>query len=281
VVLGPSFLLFLLSFSPPSTPLQFLSLFSFPSIPAISFICQLSSSSFQHLYFITILTASLAIDTRKQSSAMKLTPIRMRGKRKSNRSTTSSGSGYGNGSSSSYANSDSDTAAATAALTLSGSSSPLKRSRASSPASQKKSTLSSSSTSVSASATAPAPARRARTKRPVPFDKRFPLEVIERIFFYSMNFNLPRASPRFGWMLSSRHTLRDLIFAAFGPQWNLTLTQKRYKRPLRRNKTGARQAHARVNDNALQVRALYFPLLNFVLVFVTAHPITNSDRCAE
>lgn len=219
------------------TPLQFLSHFS-------------TISPF-HLYLIAIfIFTSPAMDNQKQPSAMKLTPIRMRGKRKSNRTAT----GSGIGSSSSYPNSDSDTAAATAALTLSSPSSPLKRSRASSSTSQKKSALSSSSLSASA------PARRARTKKPVPFDQRFPLEVIERIFFYSKNFNLPRASPRFGWMLSSRHTLRDLVFAAFGPQWDLTLTQKRYKRPRRNDKTGARKAQARLNDVALQVRAPYIRL---------------------
>ncbi|KIH91530.1 hypothetical protein SPBR_01494 [Sporothrix brasiliensis 5110] len=190
------------------------------------------------------------MDTHKktQSSALKLTPIRMRGKRKSNRSNASNGSA----SSSGHPNSDSETAAATAGLTLSSSpSSPLKRSRASSPASQKTSGRASSLSTSNA-------ARRARTKRSVPMDQRFPLEVVERIFFYSMNFNLPRASPRLGWMLSSRYTLRDLMLAAFEPQWNLTLTPKRYKRPLKKH-NAARRAEARLIDPALMTAVLNSP----------------------
>lgn len=64
------------------------------------------------------------------------------------------------------------------------------------------------------------PSRRARAPRPPPFDRRFPLEIIERIFLLSQNLNLPRASPRLGWMLSSRRTLVETALAAFGPAWD-------------------------------------------------------------
>ncbi|CAK7271737.1 hypothetical protein SEPCBS119000_004760 [Sporothrix epigloea] len=65
----------------------------------------------------------------------------------------------------------------------------------------------------------PAP-RRMRTQKYTPFDQYFPHEIIERIFFYSENLNLALASPRLSLMLSSRHTLRDLVLQAFAPCWD-------------------------------------------------------------
>ncbi|CAK7562855.1 MAG: hypothetical protein SEPTF4163_000711 [Sporothrix epigloea] len=61
--------------------------------------------------------------------------------------------------------------------------------------------------------------RHARMHRPPPLDQRFPPEIIERIFFYSNNMNLALASPRLGVMLSSRHTLRSLVIQSFAPYW--------------------------------------------------------------
>ncbi|KAL1894590.1 hypothetical protein Sste5346_005825 [Sporothrix stenoceras] len=177
----------------------------------------------------------------------------MRGKRKSNRSNAGSGSGSGSGNASPSGHPNRNSEPAThASRAVSWTASPLKRSRASSP-----------------EASDSGPARRARTKKPVPFDQRFPFEVIERIFFFSMNFNLPRASPRFGWMLSSRHTLRDLIFAAFGPQWELTLTEKRYKRPTTKKKAKLIRAHASVNDFDLQTAVLDTPWMKMDLMVET------------
>ncbi|CAK7198945.1 hypothetical protein SEUCBS139899_001613 [Sporothrix eucalyptigena] len=147
------------------------------------------------------------------SLGKKLTPIHMRGKRKSNRSPASFSSSQAN-------NIDSDTAAAAEDLSLDLPSSPRKRSREPDPGRG----------SSSATVGSKAPARRPRTQKNASFDQRFPLEVIERIFFYSKNYNLPVANARLGWMLSSRHTLRDLVLDALGPYWNLTLV-KGYKEP--------------------------------------------------
>lgn len=199
------------------------------------------------------------MDAPKKHPGTKLTPIRMRGKRKSNRPSN-------NASSSGHPNSGSETVHSKARLAISGALSPRKRPRASSPeASQKE------------SSDGPAPARRARTKKMVPFDQRFPFEVIERIFFFSMNFNLPRASPRFGWMLSSRHTLRDLIFAAFGPQWELSLTKERYQRPVKKSSPRAVKAHARVNDPDLQVSSILHHVL-FILMAANSYPLPIGRR---
>ncbi|KAI1111853.1 hypothetical protein F5Y14DRAFT_288181 [Nemania sp. NC0429] len=52
-------------------------------------------------------------------------------------------------------------------------------------------------------------------------EKSMPLEVLERIFWFSENVNLPRASPRLGRLLSGASTLRETFLAAFGPTWDV------------------------------------------------------------
>ncbi|KAI1813162.1 hypothetical protein GGS20DRAFT_554686 [Poronia punctata] len=47
-----------------------------------------------------------------------------------------------------------------------------------------------------------------------------PLEILELIFWYSENVNLPRASHRLGWLLSGRSTLRKTFISAFAPTWD-------------------------------------------------------------
>ncbi|KAK1758447.1 hypothetical protein QBC47DRAFT_142073 [Echria macrotheca] len=53
--------------------------------------------------------------------------------------------------------------------------------------------------------------------------ERLPLEILERIFFFSENLNLPRCSLRLGLALSTSGTLRELIITAFAPTWDLWL----------------------------------------------------------
>lgn len=48
-----------------------------------------------------------------------------------------------------------------------------------------------------------------------------PLEVLERIFWFSENVNFPRASHLIGRLLSGVPTLHKTIIAAFGPTWDL------------------------------------------------------------
>ncbi|KAI0019909.1 hypothetical protein F4780DRAFT_401218 [Xylariomycetidae sp. FL0641] len=52
-------------------------------------------------------------------------------------------------------------------------------------------------------------------------EKEIPLEVLERIFWFSENVNLPRASLRFGRLLSGVSTLRETFIQAFGPTWEV------------------------------------------------------------
>ncbi|CAK7216941.1 hypothetical protein SBRCBS47491_002994 [Sporothrix bragantina] len=163
--------------------------------------------------------------SHSSAPARKLTPIHMRGKRKTNRSPVA-------GSSSSQSNNtDTETAAATSKLSLgSRSSSRNKRSREPSPA------------SASAPGGSRSASRRMRAHRNTPVDH-FPMEIIERIFFFSKNYNLPVASPRLGLMLSNRHTLRDVVMEAFAPYWNLSQI-KDYREPNPKSKKGIAKRRA-------------------------------------
>ncbi|KAI1504995.1 hypothetical protein F5X99DRAFT_405630 [Biscogniauxia marginata] len=62
-------------------------------------------------------------------------------------------------------------------------------------------------------------------------EKEVPLEVLERIFWLSENVNLPRASPRFGRLLSSPSTLLETFINAFGPTWDVWFGCVRDARP--------------------------------------------------
>ncbi|CAJ2504230.1 Uu.00g116240.m01.CDS01 [Anthostomella pinea] len=63
--------------------------------------------------------------------------------------------------------------------------------------------------------------RKPRAMRASYFEREVPLEVLERIFWFSENVNLPRCSPRFGRLLSGPSTLRETFIAAFGPTWDV------------------------------------------------------------
>lgn len=65
--------------------------------------------------------------------------------------------------------------------------------------------------------------KQARVRRPRAsnIERSMPLEVLERIFWFSENVNLPRASPRLGRLLSGASTLRETFLAAFGPTWDV------------------------------------------------------------
>ncbi|KAL7621094.1 hypothetical protein AAE478_008407 [Parahypoxylon ruwenzoriense] len=52
-------------------------------------------------------------------------------------------------------------------------------------------------------------------------EKTIPLEIFERIFWYSENANLPLASPLIGRLLSGLPTLRETFICAFAPTWDL------------------------------------------------------------
>lgn len=51
--------------------------------------------------------------------------------------------------------------------------------------------------------------------------ERLPLEVLEQIFLFSKNTNLPKSSPYIGRTLSERLTLLRLVVEAFGPTWDV------------------------------------------------------------
>ncbi|KAJ8132500.1 hypothetical protein O1611_g1126 [Lasiodiplodia mahajangana] len=65
--------------------------------------------------------------------------------------------------------------------------------------------------------------KRPRVRRPKAsnLEKSMPLEVLERIFWFSENVNFPRASPRLGRILSGPSTLRETFLVAFGPTWEV------------------------------------------------------------
>ena len=149
---------------------------------------------------------------------MKLTPIRVRGKRKRPaRASSAATPAPPLTSQSSTTSTTSIAAASPSALTY-----VKKRSRSSSPplpAKMPRITTDAASTSA-LSAVPPRVSRRPKN-RPVPFDRRFPFEIIERIFLLSKNLNLPKSSPRLGWLLSGRRTLIEMVIIAFGPTWDL------------------------------------------------------------
>ncbi|KAI0013772.1 hypothetical protein F4779DRAFT_638926 [Xylariaceae sp. FL0662B] len=57
----------------------------------------------------------------------------------------------------------------------------------------------------------------------VPSMEMLPLEILERIFWFSEDVNLPRSSLRLGHLLSGRSTLRETFISAFGPTWEVWL----------------------------------------------------------
>ncbi|KAI0397719.1 hypothetical protein F5Y17DRAFT_414406 [Xylariaceae sp. FL0594] len=70
---------------------------------------------------------------------------------------------------------------------------------------------------------------RARSANASVIEKSMPLEILERIFWYSENVNFPRASLRLGWLLSSPSTLRRTFLTAFAPFWHLGVPKRRLK----------------------------------------------------
>ncbi|KAI0848471.1 hypothetical protein F5Y00DRAFT_238409 [Daldinia vernicosa] len=61
--------------------------------------------------------------------------------------------------------------------------------------------------------------RRSRESKASYLEK-IPLEILERILWYSENVNLPRSSPLIGRLLSGRSTLRETFIVAFQPTWD-------------------------------------------------------------
>ena len=49
---------------------------------------------------------------------------------------------------------------------------------------------------------------------------RLPTELLEKIFLYSLNMELPRSSPVLGGKLSSAAVYKELIAEAFVPTWS-------------------------------------------------------------
>jgi len=59
-------------------------------------------------------------------------------------------------------------------------------------------------------------------KRMMTTFERLPTELLEKIFFYSLNFNLPRSSPIIGVRLSNQHIYLTTAMAVFDPTWRHT-----------------------------------------------------------
>lgn len=52
--------------------------------------------------------------------------------------------------------------------------------------------------------------------------ERLPTELLERIFLFSLNFNLPRSSPVISVKLSNQHLYITTALAVFDPTWRYT-----------------------------------------------------------
>jgi hypothetical protein len=50
--------------------------------------------------------------------------------------------------------------------------------------------------------------------------EKLPTELLERVFFYCLNIDLPRSSPVIGGKLSSETVYMRTIIAAFGVTWS-------------------------------------------------------------
>jgi hypothetical protein len=87
--------------------------------------------------------------------------------------------------------------------------------------------------------------------------ERLPTELIERIFFFCMNLDLPRSSPVIGGKLSSEVIYLRSVISAFGPTWNDTFGFHKYidRSPLSRpvGPPGRVKERAAPGDAKLQV----------------------------
>lgn len=50
--------------------------------------------------------------------------------------------------------------------------------------------------------------------------ERLPTEILEKVFLFALNFDMPRASPVLAGKLGSRYIHIETIVAAFGPTWD-------------------------------------------------------------
>ena len=55
--------------------------------------------------------------------------------------------------------------------------------------------------------------------------ERLPVELLEKIFLFCMNLDLPRSSPVVGGKLSSEIIYSQTLINAFGPTWNANLVR--------------------------------------------------------
>ena len=58
-----------------------------------------------------------------------------------------------------------------------------------------------------------------KSKRKMSDLEKLPVELLERIFLFCVNFDLPRATPVIAAKLSSEIVYSKTILAAFGPAW--------------------------------------------------------------
>jgi hypothetical protein len=58
--------------------------------------------------------------------------------------------------------------------------------------------------------------------------EKLPTELLEKVFLYCMNFDLPRSSPILGGKLSSETMYTQTIIHAFGPHWEACVRKEQY-----------------------------------------------------
>ena len=85
--------------------------------------------------------------------------------------------------------------------------------------------------------------------------EKIPLEILERILWYSENVNLPRSSPLVGRLLSGHSTLRETFIVAFQPTWDAWFGSVGHRDDLTRPTEG--NPEFQVSSNLLQSSSSY------------------------
>ncbi|KAH9884866.1 hypothetical protein F4778DRAFT_522866 [Xylariomycetidae sp. FL2044] len=108
--------------------------------------------------------------------------------------------------------------------------------------------------------------KRPRAPKASYMEKELPLEVLERIFWFSENVNFPRSSHRIGRLLSGGPTLRETFIHAFAPTWDVwygCIRTGRTGGPIVQSYFGWDQDSARFGGNPdFQSDLLEFPWTN-------------------
>ncbi|KAK3694019.1 hypothetical protein B0T22DRAFT_451426 [Podospora appendiculata] len=106
--------------------------------------------------------------------------------------------------------------------------------------------------------------RRVKTKKPAARIEQLPVEILERISLVSENLNFPRSSLRIGYYLSHASFLSELIVDAFAPTWDVWFGCPKGQI---QSYHGYAQDHARIGGNPkFQTAVLACPWVSISLI---------------